>query len=248
MKINQIKLLIIAGFFLLMIAVIGFRTGGLLTAEGSDTDAAAVYKTKCAVCHSAKAEKFFDLNKPDEQHIEAILKGKKGAKPPHMPEFASKGVTPEQAKALTVYMRQLRTPGGANTNANANVNTNATVNANADTTVDANANANANSKANVNAVVNANANANTNLNAVVNKIPNEELAATYKAKCAMCHSPKAEKAYNPALPFEKQVSAILKGKKAAKPPHMPAFEGKGITTEYARALAAYMQSLRKPGS
>jgi mono/diheme cytochrome c family protein len=256
MKINQIKLLIVAGFFLLLLAVIGFQTGGIRIAEGSDADVAAVFKTKCASCHTAKAEKFFDLNKTDEQLAEVILKGKKGAKPPFMPEFASKGITAEQAKALAVYMRKLRTPDSANTdvnanpdttvsaNANANTNSNVTGNANANATINANAGMNANSKANVNAVVNAHVSANSN--AVVNKMPNEELAAAYKAKCAMCHSPKAEKSYNPALPFEEQVSAILKGKKAVKPPNMPAFETKGITAEYAGALAGYMKSLRTP--
>jgi hypothetical protein len=49
------------------------------------------------------------------------------------------------------------------------------------------------------------------------------------------------------MPFEDQVTAILKGKKAAKPPHMPAFDAKGITKEQARALAEYMKSLRAAG-
>ena len=74
----------------------------------------------------------------------------------------------------------------------------------------------------------------------------EDPAVTYKAKCAMCHSPKAEKAYDPAMPLDQQVEAILKGKKAEKPPHMPAFEPKGMTADEAKALAEYMQGLRKP--
>jgi mono/diheme cytochrome c family protein len=74
----------------------------------------------------------------------------------------------------------------------------------------------------------------------------EDTAVVYKAKCAMCHSPKAEKAYDPAMPMDQQIEAILKGKKAEKPPHMPAFEPKGITPEQAKALAEYMQELRKP--
>ena len=73
----------------------------------------------------------------------------------------------------------------------------------------------------------------------------EDTAAVYKAKCAMCHSPKAEKMYDPAMPLDQQIEAILKGKKAEKPPHMPAFEPKGMTAEEAKALAEYMQGLRK---
>jgi mono/diheme cytochrome c family protein len=74
----------------------------------------------------------------------------------------------------------------------------------------------------------------------------DDPAATYKAKCAMCHSPKAEKAYNPEMPIEEQVNAILKGKKGEKPPNMPGFEAKGMTAEQAKALAEYMKSLRTP--
>lgn len=74
----------------------------------------------------------------------------------------------------------------------------------------------------------------------------EDTAAVYKAKCAMCHSPKAEKAYDPEMTMEEQIEAILKGKKAEKPPHMPAFEPKGMTAEEAKALAEYMLALRKP--
>lgn len=76
----------------------------------------------------------------------------------------------------------------------------------------------------------------------------DDAATVYKAKCAMCHSPKAEKSYDPAMPVEDQVNAILKGKKAEKPPNMPAFEAKGITPEQAKALAEYMKSLRTPAN
>jgi mono/diheme cytochrome c family protein len=71
-------------------------------------------------------------------------------------------------------------------------------------------------------------------------------ADVYKAKCAMCHSPKAEKAYNPEMPMEEQVTIILKGKKGEKPPFMPGFEAKGMTAEQAQGLAEYMKSLRAP--
>ena len=74
----------------------------------------------------------------------------------------------------------------------------------------------------------------------------DDTAAAYKTKCAMCHSPKAEKFYDPAMPADEQIQAVLKGKKAEKPPHMPAFEPKGMTAEEAKALVEYMQGLRKP--
>ena len=74
----------------------------------------------------------------------------------------------------------------------------------------------------------------------------DDPAAAYKTKCAMCHSPKAEKFYDPAMPQDQQIDAVLKGKKAEKPPNMPAFEPKGMTADEAKALVEYMQLLRKP--
>lgn len=74
----------------------------------------------------------------------------------------------------------------------------------------------------------------------------ETTADVYKAKCAMCHSPKAEKAYNPEMPMPEQIDAILKGKKAEKPPNMPGFEAKGMTADQAKALAEHMKALRTP--
>ena len=74
----------------------------------------------------------------------------------------------------------------------------------------------------------------------------DDPAVVYKIKCAMCHSPKAEKFYDPAVPQDQQIDAVLKGKKAEKPPNMPAFEPKGLTADDAKALVEYMQGLRKP--
>ena len=81
----------------------------------------------------------------------------------------------------------------------------------------------------------------------VSPLPDDP-AVTYKAKCAMCHTPKAEKFYDPAIPQDQQIEAILKGKKAEKPPNMPAFEPKGMTADDAKALVEYMQGLRKPAT
>ena len=76
--------------------------------EAQPSDPAAYYKAKCQMCHGPKVEKKFDPALTDEQHLDAILKGKKGEKPPNMPAYGEKGVTAEQAKALLDYMKQLR--------------------------------------------------------------------------------------------------------------------------------------------
>ena len=77
-------------------------------------------------------------------------------------------------------------------------------------------------------------------------IANDDEAAVYKAKCAMCHSPKAEKAFDPAKTDDELVAVILDGKKAEKPPHMPAYRDKGIDEAKAKSLVTYMRSLRTP--
>lgn len=75
------------------------------------SDTTAFYKAKCVACHGKKAEKKFDASLPEDQSIEAILKGKKAAKPPHMPGYGEKGVTSEQAKALLEHMKHLKAGG-----------------------------------------------------------------------------------------------------------------------------------------
>lgn len=77
--------------------------------EVQPSDPAAYYKAKCLMCHGPKAEKKFDAALTEEQHLEAIMKGKKAEKPPHMPAYGDKGVTAEQAKALLDHMKQLKT-------------------------------------------------------------------------------------------------------------------------------------------
>jgi len=84
-----------------MLVVVAARTKA--PAEPADT-----YKTKCVACHGKKAEKKFDTSISDDQMVEAVLKGKKGEKPPNMPAYGAKGVTAEQAKALVDYMKQLK--------------------------------------------------------------------------------------------------------------------------------------------
>ena len=60
MTTNRVKFLVIAVFTLLIAAAVGFKTNGLTAVLGAADDPAAVYKTKCAACHTAKAEKNFD--------------------------------------------------------------------------------------------------------------------------------------------------------------------------------------------
>jgi len=74
----------------------------------SDDDAAALYKTKCAMCHGATAEKKVDKTKADDELIQTVLKGKKPEKPPNMPAFEERGITADQAKALVGFMKSLK--------------------------------------------------------------------------------------------------------------------------------------------
>ena len=110
MTIKRTKLFAIAIITLPMLLITAFNTNTVRGISNVDDDTAAVYKAKCAACHSPKADKFYDPAMPEEEQVNAILKGKKGEKPPYMPAFEAKGITPEQAKALADYMKQLRTP------------------------------------------------------------------------------------------------------------------------------------------
>ena len=109
MNINRIKLLATIAFVLPLAAVSVFRATPAAAVTSALDDPAAVYKQKCAMCHSPKAEKAYDPSMPEDQQIEAVLKGKKAEKPPHMPAFEPKGMTAEEAKALVQYMKGLRT-------------------------------------------------------------------------------------------------------------------------------------------
>jgi mono/diheme cytochrome c family protein len=76
--------------------------------DAQPSDTGAYYKAKCVACHGKKAEKKFDSSLPEEQLIDIVLKGKKAAKPPHMPGYGSKGVSSEQAKALIDHKKHLK--------------------------------------------------------------------------------------------------------------------------------------------
>ena len=71
-----------------------------------------------------------------------------------------------------------------------------------------------------------------------------EAAATYKAKCAMCHGAGAAKNFDATLSDEQLLEFVLKGKKTDKPISMPAYEAKGMTAEQAKALVAHMKQLK----
>jgi mono/diheme cytochrome c family protein len=76
-------------------------------ASADDFDAAGTYKAKCFACHGAKAEKKWDSTRPQDEMLNSVLKGKKAEKPPNMPAFEERGITPDQAKALIAYMKSI---------------------------------------------------------------------------------------------------------------------------------------------
>lgn len=73
----------------------------------------------------------------------------------------------------------------------------------------------------------------------------DDAAATYKTKCFACHGAKAEKKFDTAKTEDELIQIVLKGKKMEKPPNMPVFEEKGITTDQAKALVLYMKSIKE---
>src|SRR5437763_11896905 len=74
----------------------------------TDDDAAALFNTKCKMCHGATAEKKIDKTKADDALIQTVLDGKTMEKPPNMPAFKERGLTPDQAKGLVEYMKSLK--------------------------------------------------------------------------------------------------------------------------------------------
>jgi len=110
MTINNIKLVVIIIFAISLIGITAFRTEPTVTATVNGDDPAATFKAKCAACHSPTLAKFYDPAKTEEQHVQAILKGVKGEKPPFMPGFEAKGMTEDEAKGLAAYMKSLRPP------------------------------------------------------------------------------------------------------------------------------------------
>jgi mono/diheme cytochrome c family protein len=73
----------------------------------------------------------------------------------------------------------------------------------------------------------------------------DDASTTYKTKCVACHGATAEKKFDPTVAQEEMVKIVLAGKKMEKPPNMPAYGEKGITEDQAKALVAYMKSLKQ---
>jgi cytochrome c5 len=102
MKLKMITATITTALALGMLVIVAAQTG----VQPDDTE--AYYKSKCVMCHGKKAEKKFNTSLTDDQLVDVVLKGKKVEKPPHMPAYAEKGVSAEQAKALVDHMKQLK--------------------------------------------------------------------------------------------------------------------------------------------
>ena len=68
----------------------------------------------------------------------------------------------------------------------------------------------------------------------------DDQAAFYKTKCAMCHGVKAEKTFDATKADEQLVEIVLKGLK----PKMPAYGEKGVNADQAKAIVAYMKQLK----
>ena len=100
MTLTTVVAMIVAGFALISAAAGADKT--------DDFDPAATYKAKCVACHGAAAEKKFDSTLSDTDLVQAVLKGKKGEKPPFMPAYEDKGMNEEQAKALVAHMKSLK--------------------------------------------------------------------------------------------------------------------------------------------
>jgi len=118
MRTNKFKIFLTALFVLPLLGVAFYETNTVGAVYESDYDPVVVYKTKCAMCHKKDASKFFDAAKPDEHHVNAVLKGQKGEKPPYMPGFEKKGMTAEQAEALVAHMRTLAPAADPDANSN----------------------------------------------------------------------------------------------------------------------------------
>ena len=105
---NRTKILSIVALVFPLLALVVFTNKPVKAVSSVVDDPATVYKAKCAMCHTPKAEKFYDPSRPEEEQVQAILKGKKGEKPPYMPAFEEKGVNEDGAKALVAYMKTLK--------------------------------------------------------------------------------------------------------------------------------------------
>ena len=109
MRIAHLKNIGITVSVFILFAMVFLVAGAAQTDVVKFVDEASYYKDgKCVVCHGQKAEKKFDVSKTEDEMVEAVMKGKKGEKPPNMPAYEAKGLTPDQAKAMIAYMKSLK--------------------------------------------------------------------------------------------------------------------------------------------
>ena len=108
MRTNRIKFFAIIFFAIPLLILTVFKTTPVKVAAFNVDDPAAAYKAKCAACHMPNASKFYDPAKTDDEHVQVILKGRKGVKPPFMPGFEAKGMTEAEAQSLACYMKTLK--------------------------------------------------------------------------------------------------------------------------------------------
>src|SRR4030095_9711540 len=71
-----------------------------------------------------------------------------------------------------------------------------------------------------------------------------DTAAYYKTKCVSCHGKKAEKKFDSTLPEAQLIEIVRKGKKPAKPPNMPGYGAKGVSSDQAKALIDHMKAIK----
>lgn len=102
------KMMLVAIVALMLVTGFALISAAARANNAQDFDAAATYKAKCQACHGAAADKKFDTTLSDADLVQAILKGKKGEKPPFMPAYEEKGINEEQAKALVAFMKSLK--------------------------------------------------------------------------------------------------------------------------------------------
>lgn len=105
---KSLKTLTLATAITIIVAAFALVSVAARTGNADDFNAADTYKAKCFACHGAAAEKKFDSAIADADLVQAVLKGKKAEKPPHMPAYEEKGITEDQAKALVAYMKSIK--------------------------------------------------------------------------------------------------------------------------------------------
>ena len=105
---KTLKMMTLATVVAILVAGFALISAAARANKADDFDAAATYKSKCLACHGATAEKKFNTTLSDEDLTQAILKGKKAEKPPHMPAYEEKGINAEQAKTLVAHMKSLK--------------------------------------------------------------------------------------------------------------------------------------------